>query len=69
MKLVARDDKQRPHDQADLTALARVADEIEWACAETAVRLIHERGFSRERDLRAALDEWRSSARVLRSDT
>lgn len=69
MKLVARDDKRRPHDQADLMALAKVADEAEWARAETAVRLIQERGFSRDRDLQAALDEWRSSARALRSDT
>jgi hypothetical protein len=67
MKLVSFDDKRRPHDRVDLTALAQVADEAEWARAEAAVRLIHERGFSRDRDLRAALDEWRELARVIRS--
>ena len=68
MKLVSFDDKRRPHDRVDLTALAKVADEAEWARAEAAVHLIHERGFSRDRDLRAALDEWRELARVLRSN-
>jgi predicted nucleotidyltransferase len=68
MKLVARDDKRRPQDQLDLAALAKVADDAEWARAEVAVRLIAERGFSRNRDLAAALSEWRQRARVIRQD-
>jgi hypothetical protein len=60
MKLVARDDKRRPQDRLDLIALAKVADDAEWARAEAAVRLIHERGFSLDRDLAAALEEWRT---------
>lgn len=68
MKLVARDDERRPQDQVDLVALSKVADETEWARAETAVRLIRERGFGGSRDLAAALAEWRERARVIRSD-
>lgn len=67
MKLVARDDKRRPQDQIDLLALSKAADDTEWARAETAVRLIRERGFSRDRDLAAALEEWHERARLIRS--
>ena len=63
MKLVARDDKQRPHDQVDLLALSKVASDLEWARATEAVRLIEQRGFNRGRDLVAALKEWRERAR------
>jgi predicted nucleotidyltransferase len=59
MKLIARDDKLRPQDRADLLALSKVADEVEWARAEAAVRLVEERGFQRARNLVAALAEWR----------
>ncbi len=55
MKLVSRDARRRPRDEEDLLGLARVADQAEWARAERAVALIEERGFSRGRDLRAAL--------------
>ncbi len=68
MKLVARDDERRPQDRGDLTELAKVADDAEWTRAEVAVQLITERGFSRGRDLAAALEEWRQRARVIRSD-
>jgi hypothetical protein len=67
MKLVSTDDDRRPHDRIDLAALSQVADDAEWARAEVAVRLITERGFSRGRDLAAALREWRERARVIRS--
>lgn len=62
MKLVARDDKKRPLDRADLLMLSRVADDVEWARAAEAVRLIEQRGFARSRDLGAALAEWRALA-------
>ncbi len=62
MKLVARDDKHRPMDRVDLAALSKVANDIEWARAEAAVRLIDDRGFSRGRDLRVALDDWREGS-------
>jgi predicted nucleotidyltransferase len=63
MKLLARDDRTRPLDQADLLALSKVADDVEWARADAAVRLIEQRGFSRGRDLGTALAEWRERAR------
>jgi predicted nucleotidyltransferase len=59
MKLVSRDARRRPHDQQDLVALANVADDREWQRAEAAVELILQRGFSRDRDLRAGLAEIR----------
>lgn len=68
MKLVSRDDKRRPMDHADLISLARVADDVEWARAEHAVRLIEERGFQRKRDLRGALAALRMLASELDTD-
>jgi predicted nucleotidyltransferase len=59
MKLVSRDDKRRPRDQQDLVDLAGAADAEEWRRASEAVELIHARGFSRGRDLRAGLAELR----------
>ena len=67
MKLVSIDDDRRPRDRADLVELSKAADDTEWARAVTAVRLIRERGFGRDRDLAAALEEWRERARVIRS--
>ena len=61
MKLVSRDDTRRPRDHEDLIQLSKVADDEEWARAEAAVQLITERGFSRGRDLYAALKEWRAT--------
>lgn len=60
MKLVSRDPRRRPRDQQDLVELAGVADDLEWQRAEAAIELVHQRGFSRGRDLRAGLDEIRS---------
>lgn len=68
MKLVSTDDERRPHDRTDLLELSKVADDTEWARAETAIRLIRERGGDRGRDLPAALAEWRERARVIRSE-
>jgi hypothetical protein len=62
MKVLARDDKHRPNDKADLRALSSVADDEEWERARIAVELIHERGFHRGRDLRAALADLRRDA-------
>ena len=44
------------------SAVARVADAVEWKRADEAVRLIEERGFARGRDLKAALAQWRDEA-------
>lgn len=59
MKLLARDDRHRPADADDLRALAAVAQAVDWEQARTAVRLIMERGFARERDLLTALADLR----------
>jgi predicted nucleotidyltransferase len=52
IKILARDDLDRPQDAADLRALRSVATQDDLELAQLAVTLIEERGFSRERDLR-----------------
>jgi hypothetical protein len=59
MKLLARDDRRRPLDADDLTALRDVASADDWRVAHQAVELIVERGFARGRDLAAALKSLR----------
>jgi hypothetical protein len=51
LKLLARDDKTRPQDAADLRALVGAASEEELALAAEAVELIEARGYARGRDL------------------
>ena len=60
MKLLARDDRQRPADADDLVALARVATDTDWLVASSAVDLIHRRGFGRGRDLIHAMLDLRT---------
>jgi len=55
MKLLARDDRSRPQDVADLRELLRVAGPAELEQARSAVAEIHRRGFNRNRDLIRAL--------------
>lgn len=55
MKLLARDDRNRPNDADDLRALAAVATSTDWAQAADAVDLMETRGFNRQRDLSGAL--------------
>jgi predicted nucleotidyltransferase len=61
LKLLARDDRNRPLDADDLRALAAVATETDWAVAETAVMEIESRGYARGRELVAALATLRSA--------
>lgn len=56
MKLLAFDARDRPQDHDDIMSLLRHAAESDIARASASVRLIHERGFDRGKDLRAALD-------------
>jgi predicted nucleotidyltransferase len=58
VKLLARDDENRPQDIADLRALVADATPQDLVVAETAVGLIEERGYQRDRDLRGALREF-----------
>ena len=60
LKVLARDDRTRPQDAADLRQLMMVAQQSDLESACNAVRLIEKRGFNRSRDLTAAiLTAWR----------
>lgn len=51
MKVLSENDI-RPNDRADLQALIRVASVADLARAGALVRLIHERGYHRDLDLK-----------------
>jgi len=56
LKILARDDRERPQDLDDIRALLREATEADLDVARTAVRLITSRGFARDRALVDQLD-------------
>jgi predicted nucleotidyltransferase len=56
LKLLARDDRQRPQDLDDLRALLKEAGARDLAEAREALRLIAERGYNRGKDLMAEFD-------------
>ena len=58
LKILARDDLDRPQDGADLRGLRRVANQDDLALAKEATALIEARGFNRGRDLRRALEDF-----------
>lgn len=58
LKLLARDDENRPQDAADLRALRAVLDAAGVAVACDAVELIVARGFARGRPLSALLEAY-----------
>ncbi len=60
LKLLARDDRNRPQDADDLRSLSEVAGRSDWATAADAVALIVERGYSRGRDLESSLERLRA---------
>jgi hypothetical protein len=51
LKVLARDDRTRPQDAADLRHLIAVANEGDLMAACDAARLIESRGFNRSRNL------------------
>jgi hypothetical protein len=57
LKLLSRDDETRPLDRADLLALLGVADDADLEQARAAVGLIERRGFQRDRNLPADLEQ------------
>ncbi len=59
MKLLARDDRNRPADYDDLLALVRVANEQDLSHASATLKLITDRGYNRGRDLEPSLEELR----------
>ena len=62
LKLLARDDRQRPQDLDDLLALRAVGSKQEIDRARHAVALIEARGFHRGRALSSALEDLLSSS-------
>lgn len=59
LKALARDDRTRPQDAADLRQLIAVADESDLIAACDAARLIENRGFNRSRNLvEAVMKAW-----------
>jgi len=56
LKVLARDDRTRPHDRVDLAALLARADAAALGEARESLTLVMRRGFHRGRDLLAALD-------------
>lgn len=57
LKALARDDRSRPQDVADLRQLISVADEADLIAACDAARLIEKRGFNRARNLIEAVTQ------------
>jgi len=57
IKLLARNDRTRPQDLADLNALMAVATPADLEIARQGTTLITRRGFNRSRDLDVALTE------------
>lgn len=57
MKVLSRDDDRRPQDASDLRALLLEANPADLTAARTAIELISVRGFQRDRDLGALLEE------------
>lgn len=55
LKVLARDDIERPQDAADLVALTSVATAEDMSLAAEALRIIADRGYGRDRDLLGAL--------------
>lgn len=57
LKVLARDDRQRPQDFDDLRALLEEADPQDLEEARAALRLIKERGYQRGRELLPELEQ------------
>jgi len=51
LKVLSRDDRERPNDLSDLRALIRVATPLDLGEARSGLALIEQRGFNRGRDL------------------
>lgn len=62
MKLLARDDRQRPVDADDLQGLRAVAQDHDWEIAYAGARLVIDRGYDRDRDLIAAIGQLKTDA-------
>jgi predicted nucleotidyltransferase len=56
LKVLAMDDRTRPHDRVDVVALLAEASSADLTTARTALALIAERGFHRQKDLAGELE-------------
>jgi predicted nucleotidyltransferase len=63
LKLLARDDENRPQDASDLVVLSALATADDFASARRLVYLIEERNFNRGRDLSSELDRLAGGSR------
>lgn len=61
LKVLARDDRRRPHDVDDLRSLLAEASRTELRAAGEALDAITSRGFHRRRNLRAAWERARAA--------
>jgi len=61
MKSLARDDRRRPADADDLVGLAAIATDADWEQALHAAQLVIERGYARQRDLVALIEQLRAN--------
>jgi hypothetical protein len=57
MKVLCRNDDERPQDRIDLAELLKIATDADRRAASKLLDLIIERGFNRDRDLRKAFNE------------
>lgn len=57
LKLLSRDDQTRPQDAGDIHQLLAIMRPDQIGCVRDALRLITARGYARERDLIAALNQ------------
>jgi len=60
LKVLARDDVERPQDRVDLVALLRVASASDLAASDHLLGLIAERGYDRGKDLAGEFGELRT---------
>jgi predicted nucleotidyltransferase len=58
LKVLAMDDRTRPHDRVDLVALLSEAGPAEIDAARAALALIEQRGFHRHKDLTNELEQF-----------
>jgi hypothetical protein len=56
LKVLARDDVQRPQDRVDLVALLDAASATDMTGARRLLHLVDERGYARGRDLGTDLE-------------
>jgi len=67
LKVLAYDEKKRPHDRVDIHALLKKATAADVTLARKAVKLITQRGYNRGRDLAGDLEQFVEVVKKLRT--